>query len=571
VAAAAAAAQDAVAREGLGPQAACDAHVAAACVHAALRDPDGVRRHIDEAMRAAQVTRHPARRFEVAAEKWGCLQRCGIPPAPRVRERLLRVAARLPPLAAMTIRQALQQPEPPEAATTPASTDLIRHFQQLIDATHDAGDEAAALQAMARGALRTLSACSVAIRSARGNQIVGAAGRPWPGEPALAKPILNGGAAVLRDGITPEAVVPVIAGGSIVGTLAVRWVAGTSPGWDGVRDTLTVTAVAVAPLVRLIAPIEPAAANARFPDDLLGRGEAAERVRQAIRRAAAAPYPVLVEGESGSGKELVARAIHARSLRRARRFCAINCAALTDDLLEAELFGHARGAFTGAMSERAGLFEEADQGTLFLDEIGELSVRAQAKLLRVLQEGEVRRVGENLARQVDVRIVAATNRWLEREVEAGRFRTDLRFRLDVIRIAIPPLRERAEDIPFLAARIWSEAASRVGSRAVLGDDAIAALARYDWPGNVRELQNVIASLAVYAPRRGRVPVSLLPSRVAQEAARTHVEYDEARAAFERRFIRAALARAGGRRRAAAEQLGLSRQRLQKILRRLQLE
>ena len=137
---------------------------------------------------------------------------------------------------------------------------------------------------------------------------------------------------------------------------------------------------------------------AAFPDDLLGRGAAAERVREAIRRAAAAPFPVLIEGESGSGKELVARAIHARSARRARRFCAVNCAALTDDLLEAELFGHARGAFTGAIGERAGLFEDAHGGTLFLDEVGELSPRAQAKLLRVLQEGEVRRVGENMPR-----------------------------------------------------------------------------------------------------------------------------------------------------------------------------
>jgi transcriptional regulator with PAS, ATPase and Fis domain len=223
------------------------------------------------------------------------------------------------------------------------------------------------------------------------------------------------------------------------------------------------------------------------------------------------------------------------------------------------------------MTERAGLFEDADQGTLFLDEIGELSGRAQAKLLRVLQEGEVRRVGENLARKVDVRIVAATNRSLEHEVQAGRFRTDLRFRLDVIRISLPPLRERVEDIPWLAARIWTESAGKVGSRAVLGDDLVAALARYDWPGNVRELQNVIASLAVHAPRRGRVPIALLPPRLAQQADRAGVRYDEARAEFERRFLRAALARAGGRRSIAAEQLGLSRQRLVKILTRLGID
>ncbi|HEY2435122.1 MAG TPA: sigma 54-interacting transcriptional regulator [Vicinamibacterales bacterium] len=570
---AAAAAQVAVARQDPPPDAACDAHLAAAGLHAALRDAEGVGRHIAEAVRAAERAGHRARRFEVAAERWGCLQRCGMAPPQRTRERLLRVAGRLPALASIVIRGALQQPlqlEPASEAPR-AAADLIRRFQELIDAIQGAGDEAAALQVVARDTLRVLRACSVVIRSARGGQVVGGSGRPWPRESALAQPVLNGGAAVVRDGITPEAVVPVAAGGSVVGTLAVRWVAGANPGWESVRDTLAATAVAVAPLVRAVEPVAAAEAGVRFPDDLLGRGEGAERVRQAISRAASAPFPVLVEGESGSGKELVARAIHARSLRRARRFCAINCAALTEDLLEAELFGHARGAFTGAMSERAGLFEEADQGTLFLDEVAELSPRAQAKLLRVLQEGEVRRVGENLSRQVDVRIVAATNRSLEQEAQAGRFRVDLRFRLDVIRIAIPPLRERVEDIPWLAARIWHEAAGRVGSRALLGDDTIGALARYDWPGNVRELQNVIASLAVHAPRRGRVPVSLLPSRVAHEAARASPHYEEARSEFERRFIRAALARAGGRRSLAAEHLGLSRQRLVKIMIRLGLE
>ena len=140
--------------------------------------------------------------------------------------------------------------------------------------------------------------------------------------------------------------------------------------------------------------------------------------------------------------------------------CALNCAALSDELIEAELFGHTRGAFTGAVGERAGLFEEADGGTLFLDEIGELSARAQAKLLRVLQDGEVRRVGENLSRRVDVRIIAATNRRLEQEAAAGRFRSDLRFRLDVIRIEVPPLRDRASDVPLLASRFWTEAAGR---------------------------------------------------------------------------------------------------------------
>jgi two-component system response regulator HydG len=331
-----------------------------------------------------------------------------------------------------------------------------------------------------------------------------------------------------------------------------------------------VAAAAAAPILKSLrgaATVDDDQAH-RYPDDLLGRGAGADRVRDAIRRAAHAPYPVLIEGESGSGKELVARAIHARGPRRARRFCAVNCAALTDELLEAELFGHAKGAFTGAANERPGLFEEADQGTLFLDEAGELTPRAQAKLLRALQEGEIRRIGENMPRKVDARVVAATNRSLEEDVRAGRFRADLRFRLDVIRIPIPPLRERPDEVPGLVERLWAEAALRVGTRATLGDDVVAALARYDWPGNVRELQNVVASLAVHGPRRGRMPASLLPARIAAAAMCQMVGFEEARLDFERRFVRAALARAAGRKSTAAAQMGVSRQGLTKILKRL---
>jgi transcriptional regulator with PAS, ATPase and Fis domain len=280
---------------------------------------------------------------------------------------------------------------------------------------------------------------------------------------------------------------------------------------------------------------------------------------------------VLIEGESGSGKELVARAVHRLSPRHARRFCAINCAALSDELLEAELFGHTRGAFTGALTERAGLFEEADGGTLFLDEVGELSGRAQAKLLRVLQEGEVRRVGENMPRRVDVRIVAATNRPLDREASSGRFRTDLRFRLDVLRITVPPLRERVGDIALLAQHFWKQATERVGSHATLGPEALAALSRYDWPGNVRELQNAIAWMVVHAPRRGRVGPSLLPAQLASAPLATGSSFELAREEFERRYVRAALAQAGGQRLVAARALGVSRQGLAKMLRRLRIE
>jgi two-component system response regulator HydG len=292
-------------------------------------------------------------------------------------------------------------------------------------------------------------------------------------------------------------------------------------------------------------------------------------LRHAIARAADAPFPVLIQGESGSGKELVARAIHRTSSRRARAFCALNCAALPDELLEAELFGHARGSFTGAVVDRAGLFEEADGGVLFLDEIGELTPRGQAKLLRAIQEGEIKRVGETFARKVDARIVAATNRPLEQEVLAGRFRRDLRYRLDVIRLTVPSLRDRPEDIPLLVNTFWQQSTERVGSRAALGRAVVAALARHDWPGNVRELQNVLAALAVAAPRRGTVPSAALPAAIAGLAVRgTSATLEEARRVFEERYVRAALARAGGHRGRAAAELGITRQGLAKLMGRL---
>src|SRR6185312_13139180 len=245
-----------------------------------------------------------------------------------------------------------------------------------------------------------------------------------------------------------EAAAPIRYGGQVIGALALRWMIGRTPNSDRVLAATTTAATAVAPIVS-------AALNARrwtdraVLNDLLGVSEAMAAVRKAVERAATAPFGVLIEGESGSGKELVARAVHKGGVRRDRPFVTLNCAALPDDLVESELFGHARGAFTGAVAERAGVFEEAHTGTLFLDEVGELSPRAQAKVLRVIQEGELRRVGENTARRVDVRLVAATNRDLRAEAAAGRFRLDLVYRLDVIRFFVSWLRDRREDIPVL--------------------------------------------------------------------------------------------------------------------------
>jgi transcriptional regulator with PAS, ATPase and Fis domain len=207
---------------------------------------------------------------------------------------------------------------------------------------------------------------------------------------------------------------------------------------------------------------------------------------------------------------------------------------------------------------------------LFLDEIGELSLRAQAKVLRTIQDGELRRVGENIPRRIDVRLVAATNRDLRQEVAGGRFRHDLLYRLDVIRIALPPLRARRDDIPLLAEHFWREATARIGSRATLSLTTLAELARYDWPGNVRELQNVLAALAVRTPRRGVVLPSALPPNFDTTELKPASRLEEARRTFDAQFIRAALARTGGQRARAAEELGVTRQGLTKLINRLGL-
>jgi transcriptional regulator with PAS, ATPase and Fis domain len=363
-----------------------------------------------------------------------------------------------------------------------------------------------------------------------------------------------------------EAAAPVEYGGSSIGALCARWPIGSTYDIARAGSVLAMSAAAAAPV--LAAVVERQQQAVTGSSELLGVTSAIGELRHNVERAAAAPFAVLIDGESGSGKELVARAIHRGSSRRQKAFCTLNCAALPDDLVEAELFGHARGAFTGAVAERAGVFEEAHGGTLFLDEVGELSPRAQAKLLRVIQEGDLRRVGENVSRRVDVRIVSATNRVLRQEVEGGRFRLDLLFRLDVVHITVPPLRDRREDIAVLADHFWRDAAQRVGSRATLGAATIAALARYDWPGNVRELQNVLAALAVRSPKRGVVPPSALPPPFAGSGEGEAWTLDEARRTFELRFVRAALVRTGGHRGRAAAELGVTRQGLTKLMTRL---
>jgi two-component system response regulator AtoC len=213
-------------------------------------------------------------------------------------------------------------------------------------------------------------------------------------------------------------------------------------------------------------------------------------------RAARHNTTILITGESGTGKEVLARTIHRLSLRSERGFIAINCAAIPEQLLESELFGHVRGAFTGATADRAGLFEQAHEGTLLLDEIGDLPLELQAKLLRVLEEGEIRRIGGRDVRKVDVRVLAATAKPLETAVERGEFRPDLFYRLNVVRLHLPPLRERPEDIPGLLAHFARQAATRLGRPVSITPGALDGLTRYAWPGNVRELRNAVERAAV---------------------------------------------------------------------------
>ena len=449
---------------------------------------------------------------------------------------------------------------------------VVEELMEVLQACHDV-DEGPAIARVCSVVRERLSATAVGVLAAGQTQPVAGAGRvPYASDGlslralGATEPIEPGPG---DDGL--EAAVPVRFGAAPIGAICCRWPAGSTPDMDRARALLRAAAAACAPSLRAWLERERPPAGEPVGDyGILGASDAVARVRESIRRAAAVPFPVLIEGESGTGKELVARAIHQASARRRRRFCAVNCAAVSEELFEAELFGHARGAFTGAVGERPGLFEEADGGTLLLDEVGELSTRGQAKLLRVLQEGEVRRVGENVCRRVDVRIVSATNRSLAREAAAERFRDDLRFRLDVIRISLPPLRDRCEDIPGLVDHYWRSAIERTGGRALLDEATVALLTRYAWPGNVRELQNLMATLAVRAPVRGRVRASDLPLHVST-APPEPTTLDTARRRFDERYVSAALARCGGHRAEAARQLGLTRQGLSKLMIRLAIQ
>ncbi|PWC46266.1 sigma-54 dependent transcriptional regulator [Azospirillum sp. TSA6c] len=295
-------------------------------------------------------------------------------------------------------------------------------------------------------------------------------------------------------------------------------------------------------------------------DEIVGRSAAILRLRALIERVAPSPSTVLIEGESGVGKELVARALHTRSHRAERPFVALNCAAVSADLVEAELFGHLRGAFTGAKEARKGLFYYAHGGTLFLDEIGELPLALQSKLLRVLEERRIRPVGGEQELPVDVRVVAATNRDLKAEVAAGRFRADLFYRLAVMTLRVPPLRERGDDVVELARRFMGVLSLRLGVPPLDIDPPLeAALIAHGWPGNVRELRNLVERALLF----GEFPLEDLglSVHVAPEGGAVDAAGGQTLAEVEKRHILAVLADCGGNRARAAALLGVSRKTL----------
>jgi two-component system nitrogen regulation response regulator NtrX len=307
-----------------------------------------------------------------------------------------------------------------------------------------------------------------------------------------------------------------------------------------------------------------------WAQSIVGRSKAVRRLIAEIELAGPAPARVLIQGEHGTGKELVARALHAASPRRAMPFVAVNCSAIPEELFESELFGHERGAFTGATQARRGRFEEAHGGTLFLDEVADLSARAQTKLLRVLQESELTRVGGSRTIRVDVRVVAATNRDLTAAVASEEFREDLYFRLAVIPIRVPPLRERAEDVQLLVehfvARLGQETARRPPRFTA---EAMSALSAHPFPGNIRELRNLIERLVIMNPGdtidAGAVGAALPRLAVAAE---TGGRLADAVRAFERKQIEAALAAEDGNMTRAAARLGLERSHLYKKMKQL---
>jgi two-component system response regulator AtoC len=317
-------------------------------------------------------------------------------------------------------------------------------------------------------------------------------------------------------------------------------------------------------------------------DGIVGRTPVMAQLFELLRTVAATASTVLITGETGTGKELAARAIHDASPRRAQRFLALNCSAIPETLLEAELFGHVRGAFTGAIANRPGRLEQANRGTLFLDEVGTMSAGLQSKLLRVLQSREFERVGDSQTVKVDVRVIAATNSDLRRMVDEGMFREDLYYRLNVIPVRVPPLRERRPDIPILAQHFldrFARDASPPRGRVTLTQDTQQTLMAFSWPGNVRQLENVMERAFALSPGRSQLGISDLPDEVREAAPPVAprevpmpeggVDLERLVSDFEHTLIRRALERTAGNKRHAADLLHVKRTTLIEKLKRLE--
>lgn len=320
-------------------------------------------------------------------------------------------------------------------------------------------------------------------------------------------------------------------------------------------------------------------------EDLVGKSPRMQEVYQLIDSIAPTNTTVLIQGESGTGKELVASAIHRRSARRDKSFIIINCAAIPENLLESELFGHKKGAFTGAIADKRGLFEEADQGTIFLDEIGEIPLSIQVKLLRVLQEGETRSVGSNLSKNVNVRVIAATNQDLAKNIKEGTFREDLYYRINVINIQLPPLCDRAEDISLLAYHFLKKHSQKMNKNVEkLSVDVLQTLQNYEWIGNVRELENVIERAVVLAHGDTIYAKDLPPNILGQSfyvteepgtKDLTQYSYQEAKdkalASFNRTYISSLLKQTAGNISIASEKAGMDRSNFKKIVKRYNID
>jgi len=319
---------------------------------------------------------------------------------------------------------------------------------------------------------------------------------------------------------------------------------------------------------------EPAGKRTRYMG-ILGASPSMQELYSLIDSVAPSDSTVLIQGENGTGKELVARAIHQRSNRSGHRFVVTNCSAFNDNLLDSELFGHKRGAFTGAVADKVGLFETADLGTFFLDEIGDMSPTLQVKVLRVLQEGTFNRVGDTETQKVDVRIIAATNRDLSAMVAAGEFREDLYYRINVINVGLPPLRERRGDVPLLVDAFLDKQTRARPKK--LAPECLQRMLEYPWPGNVRELENEIERLVVLAGDASTIGEALLSPRIRQftpdpDAAATDTDsLPAAVEALERRMIGAAMRRHNGNKTRAAEELKVSRRNLIRLVQKYELE